>query len=401
MISLHDMRLLILGTALALAACGGDEPAPASGDDKPTSTNDQPAQTAAAGSGGAGSPARPAGGAPQAGASSTTRTATAGTSANAGSPAGAGGSSAPAAAAGTGGSSPAAAGTGAEAGAGAGGQAATAGAAAPGGVTTRPAATSFDFSTTQVRIADEPVFNITRPEDLAAPGFLLPVIVWANGGCFRSDFTWKPLFDRWAKAGFVVLSLTGSGDENDIASMLTQTTKTDHAALIDWVYAQNETGEYAGKLDLERIIVAGNSCGGVTALEVAAEDDRLAAVFVLSGSSAIGSVNTNVMKAIEVPVGYIVGGSEDIAGANAAGDYDAMNDGVPAMIVNRNEGDHQTVSTDPMIAPFVAEIALNWMDLAVYGTKAAHDALTSMTVCDSCKPGEWMLKQKSIDKLIK
>jgi hypothetical protein len=252
-----------------------------------------------------------------------------------------------------------------------------------------------------VKVTEEPVFNITRPEDLDAPGFLLPVVVWANGGCFRSDFTWKPLFDRWAKAGFVVLSLTGTGDENDIASMLEQTDKTHHAALIDWLFTQQETGEYAGKLDLERIVVAGNSCGGVTALEVAAEEDRLAAVFVLSGSSAVGSVNAEVMKAINIPVGYIVGGEEDIAGANATGDYEAMNDGVPGMIVNRNEGDHQTVSTDPMIAPFVGEIALDWMDLALYGTKAAHDALTSPNVCNSCTAGEWMLTQKNLDKLIK
>lgn len=311
--------------------------------------------------------------------------------------AGAGGSASPSAAS--------AAGTMAAAGAsgstaGASGQAASAGSTAP-AMGSRPAATSFDFAITQEKVTDQPVFNITHPENLDEPGFQLPVIVWANGGCFRSDFTWKPLFDRWAKAGFVVLSLTGTGDENDIAGMLSQTTKTEHAALIDWVFAQNETGKYAGKLDLKRIVVAGNSCGGVTALETAADEERLAAVFVLSGSSAVGSVNTQVMKSIDIPVGYIVGGSEDIAGANAAGDYDAMNDGVPAMIVNRREGDHQTVSTDPMIAPEVAEIALNWMDLAIYGTKAAYEALSSADVCASCTPGDWMLKQKNIEKLQK
>lgn len=165
--------------------------------------------------------------------------------------------------------------------------------------------------------------------------------------------------------------------------------------------AQNRSGPYAGKLDLERIVVAGNSCGGVTALQVAAEDKRLAAVFVLSGSSAVGSVDEDIMKAVHIPVGYVVGGPEDIAGANATGDYDAMNAGVPGMIVSRREGDHQTVSTDEKILPEDAEIAPNWMDLALYGTKAAYEALTSPNVCGKCTPGDWTLESKNLDTLVK
>jgi hypothetical protein len=248
--------------------------------------------------------------------------------------------------------------------------------------------------------AEAPRFNLTRPEKLDEGG-PFPVIVWANGGCFRSDFTWNPLFERWAKGGFVVLHLTGSDDMDDIVSMLQTSTKDEHKALIDWVEAQNKSGMYAGKLDMKRIVVAGNSCGGVTALQVAAEEERLAAIFVLSGSSSVGGTDTAVMKKVKVPLGFIVGGSEDIAGANATGDYNALNEGIPAMIVNRRVGDHQTVSTDPMIAPEVAEIALNWMDLAVNGTKAALDALNSANHCDKCTPGDWMIKSKNLEKLQK
>ena len=407
---------LLLSAALTLAACGGGAASPEEGPGSmqaPSSTppsGDKGAAGSAPGRPGAGmtsatSVAKPSDGMagsmaamagvakPSGGMAGTSASSTAGSSSASPSSTAGSGSSATAGSSSTssagGGAATASAGTGA---AGASGAAAMSG---------KPAATSYDFAITQEKVSDQPVFNVTHPENLDAPGFLLPVIVWANGGCFRSDFTWKPLFDRWAKAGFVVLSLTGTGDENDIASMLSTTTKTEHAALIDWVFKQNETGKYAGKLDLKRIIVAGNSCGGVTALEVAADEDRLAAVFVLSGSSAVGSVNAQVMKSINIPVGYIVGGSEDVAGANATGDYEAMNDGVPAMIVNRKEGDHQTVSTDPMIAPEVAEIALNWMDLAVNGTQAAYDALTSPDVCEHCTPGDWKLTQKGIEKLQK
>jgi hypothetical protein len=71
------------------------------------------------------------------------------------------------------------------------------------------------------------------------------------------------------------------------------------------------------------------------------------------------------------------------------------------MIVNRREGDHQTVSTDEKILPEDAEIALNWMDLALYGTKQAYEALTSKNVCDKCTPGDWTLKSKHLETLVK
>lgn len=142
---------------------------------------------------------------------------------------------------------------------------------------------------------------------------------------------------------------------------------------------------------------------GGTALELTAKDKRIAAVFVLSGSSAVGSVNTQVMQAISVPVGYITGSeSEDVAAPNASDDYDAMPDGIAALLVQRTMGDHITVSTDAMILPQNAEIALNWMDLALYGTKQALDTLTATDkVCLTCTPGVWNIKAKHLETLVK
>jgi len=255
---------------------------------------------------------------------------------------------------------------------------------------------------TQEKVDEAPTFHITRPKDLSALEGARPVVAWANGGCFRSDFSWQPLFDRWASAGFIVLSLTGTGSDDDIEGMLGMTAVAEHGALLDWAVKANESGAYAGKLDLERMVLSGNSCGGVTALGVAAQDKRAAAVFVLSGSSALGSVDKEIMKSITIPVGYVVGNmSEDVAAPNAADDYDAMQDGIPALLVNRTMGDHLTVSTDAMILPQDAEIALNWMDLALFGNKQAHDMLMSPAVCNGCTANTWVVKSKHLDKLLK
>jgi predicted dienelactone hydrolase len=248
-----------------------------------------------------------------------------------------------------------------------------------------------------------PWFNVYRPTDLAgavaATGQTLPVVVWADGGCVRSAFTWEPLYDRWAAGGFVVLALDAEPD----ASAYTMTSVADQDALLDWTLqeAQKNGSPYMGKLDTKRIVAAGNSCGGVTALGVAAKDKRVAAVFVLSGSSALGSTNTSVMAAISVPVGYVEGGTEDISRAAAMSDYAALSPGIPAMIVSRSSGNHLMISTDPTNLAQEAEISLDWMDLSLYGTKEAFNALTSATLCSGCQPGIWTLTSKNLETLEK
>lgn len=242
-----------------------------------------------------------------------------------------------------------------------------------------------------------PYFNVYRPADLDALEGPIPLVVWANGGCFRSDFTWEPVLSRWASAGFIVLALTASMADPFAAGALTQTTPEHHGAMIDWALEQ---ADFADRLDVERIVAAGNSCGGITALALAAEDERVDAVFVLSGSSNIGAANLEVMEAISVPVGYVVGGPEDIAGANATSDYEAMGDGIPAMIVSRDSGDHVLVSTDVNVLSEVAGISLNWLDLAIYGTQAAYDALHADPPCEGCTAGDWSLTEKNLDALL-
>lgn len=264
---------------------------------------------------------------------------------------------------------------------------------------TRPPAATLNFPVTEEFPKLDPGFKIHRPTDLTVTGEKLPVVVWANGGCFRSSFTWKPLYQRWAAAGFVVLALDAK--PGDFWGELGTASKEDQGKLIDWILKQNETqgSPYFGRIDTKRVVAAGNSCGGVTSLQLAARDPRVAAVFVLSGSSAVGAVDQNAMKAIKVPVGYIVGGKEDIAGANATGDYAALTAGVPALIVRRSTGDHITVSTTPEILAEEAKMSLDWLDLALYGTPSALATLRSPTVCTGCQAGIWSIESKNLETL--
>jgi hypothetical protein len=263
-----------------------------------------------------------------------------------------------------------------------------------------PPASSLSVATTREAHPND-LLNVTRPTDLAQFGAPRPVVLWANDACSRDDSATRPLFDRWAAAGFVVVSPYASIDQglSGLLGLLTPTSADDHTTLIDWVATQNGSGPYAGKLDLTRVVVAGNGCGGVSALNVASLDARPAAVFVLSGSSSLGGITAGSLAKIKVPVGYVAGGTTDSASANVKEDYDALASSVPAILVRRNAGDHALISADVGVLANAAEIGLNWLDLVLNRNEQAYQALASPSVCGQCAPGSWMLVSKHLDML--
>ena len=243
-------------------------------------------------------------------------------------------------------------------------------------------------------------YNIYRPADLDATGAPLPVIVWANGGCFRLDAPWKDLLTSWARAGFVVVAITTPPGADPLSAGMS--TASDQAKAIDWAFAENDApgSPYAGHLDLSRVVGAGNSCGGITALTLTSQDKRVRAAFVLSGSSAFPGAPKEaaaaVMNNIDVPVGFAVGGPEDIARGNALQDFELLPAGVPGYVAQRSAGEHQTVSTDAGILAEVAEISTNFIDYSLYGNPQVKQALLQQP-CRACEAGTWTIASKNLE----
>jgi dienelactone hydrolase len=270
--------------------------------------------------------------------------------------------------------------------------------------------------------ADLPGYNIYRPADLATRRRPAPVIVWANGGCVKRDLTWSTLFERWAGAGYVVVTIhdpnapmgipqagaaaAGSRPGVPPPAVVGQQARDTAAAqgrAIDWATGANAAkgGAYRGKLDLSRVVAAGNSCGGISSLTLASQDKRPKAVFVLSGSSigpgAKAEVVQPVMSKVAVPAIWVVGGPEDIARAAADMDYSFQPAGTPGVVVYRSSFDHRTLSTDPGSLHDAAEIGLNWFKATLYGDRAAAAELTTK-VCASCDAKTWTVKAKNLSR---
>ncbi len=273
------------------------------------------------------------------------------------------------------------------------------------------AAASRSLETLVEQAPGLPGYNIYRPANLNDIDRPMPVIVWANGGCVRHDSTWVTLFEKWAGAGYLVAAITALPEAAEAdagasppSGMMARSSATDQALAIDWASEQNRLagGPFSGKLDLDRVVAAGNSCGGITSLALASQDDRVASVFVLSGSSvgpgAPREQAAEIMEKIHAPVALVVGGPEDVATAAAELDFELLPEGVPGYVAKRAEADHRVVSTDPAILEEVAEIGIHWFELSLHGDAAARQALTTKP-CVHCADGLWTPMAKHLDSL--
>lgn len=171
---------------------------------------------------------------------------------------------------------------------------------------------------------------------------------------------------------------------------------------IDWVEKEtaNRAGPFGGKLDMNRLVVGGNSCGGISSINLSAKDKRPDAIYVLTGSSigprAEKAEVEALMGKITIPTIWIVGGPEDIARPAANMDYEAMPAGVPAMVIERASGDHILVSNSPVVHVDAAQIGLLWFKAILDKDRAALATLTSKG-CAQCDPAVWpTIKAKNL-----
>lgn len=241
-------------------------------------------------------------------------------------------------------------------------------------------------------------YDVVRPRTLDSK-HAMPVIVWADGGCVRYDGLWLPILKRWAAAGFVVVAIGTPPGGNP--QTLPVSTVDDQAKAINWAEAENARSgsPYQGRLDTTRIVAAGNSCGGITTLSLAARDPRVRAVFVLSGSSVLpgapAAAAAKIMSAIHVPIGFVVGGPQDISRTNARQDYHLITSGQPAMFASRATGDHLTVSTKQPELTEDAEISTDWIDYAINANPQSLERLRH-NPCSTCPAGTWTIELKNI-----
>jgi hypothetical protein len=253
---------------------------------------------------------------------------------------------------------------------------------------------------------------IYRPANLAPfQGGKLPVVAWGNGACADDGTAHRFHLAEIASYGYLVIApgpwRSGPAAKAPRAPQAPApggglpppaTTTADVKAGFEWAIAQNAKAgsKYRGKIATNEIAVSGHSCGGLQAIELAADPRVKAVVINNSGVFNAGapipgmSVSKDMLKKFHTPVIYILGGPTDIAWENGNDDYNRIQ-GVPAALASLPVG-HGGTFSKPM-GGAVAHVAVDWLEWQLKGDKTAARTFLGEN-CRLCSGTEWTLKKK-------
>jgi hypothetical protein len=241
-----------------------------------------------------------------------------------------------------------------------------------------------------------PTQTIFRPSNLEGLGNVrLPVVAWANGGCANSPRGFEPFLAEIASHGFLVIAIGINPPQQG------QTSYKQMWDAIDWATAQNALpgSKYRGKLDISKVAVAGQSCGGLQAIE-ASLDPRVKTALICNS----GTLNTNdgapampsnpgkdILQKMRVPMVYIIGGSSDMAYPNATDDFKRQ-DNVPVFLLNHDVG-HGGTYREVNGGEF-GKAAVAWLKWQLKGDETARKMFAGPD-CGFCKNPVWNMQVKN------
>jgi hypothetical protein len=170
---------------------------------------------------------------------------------------------------------------------------------------------------------------------------------------------------------------------------------------ITWALAENTRAgsPYFGRINPNWVAISGWSCGGLQALEIAA-DRRVHTVIIHSsgifntGANAIPgmTITKAALKKLHTPILYILGGPKDIAYANGMDDFKQI-DTVPVMVANLDVG-HGGTFMEPN-GGLEASVAVSWLDWQLKGNTQAAQRFVGPD-CGLCKDPVWQVERKRI-----
>jgi hypothetical protein len=265
-------------------------------------------------------------------------------------------------------------------------------------------------------VASLPDHVIYRPADLTKLGKAqLGVLAWGNGGCAADGAGGRFHLAEIASHGYLAIAsgkiLSGPGAPphaepampapgGPIPPPATKAASLTEA--IDWALKENARAgsPYFGRINPNWVAVSGWSCGGLQALQIAA-DPRVHAVII--HNSGIFSAGANPMKGMDItkaalkklhtPVIYILGGPTDIAYANGEDDFKRI-EHVPAMVANLDVG-HGGTFLQPNGGP-AASVAVSWLDWQLKGDAQAAKRFAGPR-CGLCSDPAWKVERKRLD----
>jgi dienelactone hydrolase len=258
-------------------------------------------------------------------------------------------------------------------------------------------------------------YVVYRPADLSPfrPGGL-GVFVWGNGACVDDGASSRQHLAEIASHGYLVIAPgkwrsgpnakaphTPQRPPNADGTIPTPpTAAADLRTALHWALDENARADshYAGLIDENAVAVGGFSCGGIQALEIAA-DPRIRTVVIqnsgiFNDGKGIGGMNLtkDALKALHTPVLYLLGGPTDIAYANGTDDFARIGQ-VPVVLVNIPTG-HGGTYNEPMGGKG-ARIVTDWLQWQLRHDAKAQQAFIGED-CGLCRDPDATIERKNL-----
>lgn len=255
-------------------------------------------------------------------------------------------------------------------------------------------------------VSDESLATHTvfRPKDLNALGdkVKLPIVVWGNGACANSPWEHVNFLSEVASHGFLVVAIGPMPAEGQRGGSGGPTSSPLLLDALNWALAQHndKASSYFQKFDTNKIAVAGMSCGGLQALEVA-PDARVSTVMVCNsgilpnpgaGRGGMPKLTKDHLAKLHTPTLYLLGGEKDIAYNNGMDDFRRI-DHVPIFSANLNVG-HGGTYGRPHGGEF-AKVATAWLQWQLRGDKEAARIFVG-DPCGLSSIDGWKVEKKKI-----
>lgn len=266
------------------------------------------------------------------------------------------------------------------------------------------------------KVITEPAFGKTdlkviRPADLAAfpKKDTLPVVVWGNGGCAMDTPRAAGFFETVASHGFLVVTTANPpgaaapaaasggapaapGAAPGGAARRTATA-ADLKSAIDWAAAENARAgsPLKGKVEMKKVAVMGQSCGGRLAIEVGSSDARVGTIGVFN--SGVDGEQMALLKQLHGPVLLINGGERDFLMGMSKATFEAI-EKLPAFYGSREGAGHTATMYHPGGGEW-ANVAWKWVGWQFKGDKKAAKMFEGKG-CDLCTNKTWTVAKKNV-----
>ena len=271
-----------------------------------------------------------------------------------------------------------------------------------------------------VMIDDEglPGFTIYKPADIQSASKIegaLPVVLFGNGGCYRSSQPYAKFLTEIASYGYVLMAVGEWRIEHDPdeakvwelddekSTLKTGDAKSLVNTALNWLEKENlrAGSEFYQTVNTQNVAAMGYSCGGIQALIMGTlGDERIKTVVgmntgaFINGGPLNGMITKDDLQKLTTPIIYMLGGEEDDAAPNGRDDFKRINH-VPVVLATYPSVGHTATYQDHQGGAF-GQMARTWLDYQLKGKKQYENLFRYSDKGNDFEG--WEITQKGFDK---